>query len=142
MQNIVSISLSDFPSSFVNKDIFFSPKRRRNLSKIQWISTIIILFELSVMGYALGMVCLAFLHKFLIQLFLVVLKKKMTVWPLKGSGTLLKQHSVLLLWQQHISALNGCLNCTIHGQSLLRIPCTGPSSIYSWSIGYILEHGF
>ena len=66
MQNIVSISLSDFPSSFVNKDVFFSLKRRRNLSKIQWISTIIMLFEISVTGYALGMV--------LIKLILVFLK--------------------------------------------------------------------
>ena len=36
---------------------FFSLKRRWNLSKIQWISTIIMLFEISLTGYALRIEC-------------------------------------------------------------------------------------
>ena len=33
MQNIVSISLSDFPSSFVNKDVFFLSKEKEKFKQ-------------------------------------------------------------------------------------------------------------
>ena len=51
---------------------------------------------------------------------------KLAVWPLKGSGTLLRHHCYITLTtaQLVISARNGCLNCTSHGQSLLRSPFT------------------